>query len=96
MLTDSYIKYLMCDVNSLYTYFNRRRRVGLDDIKRNLMLLEREKDAFIPDHYYRLGSEHSFEGINTLAEVFVKGISRLADKYLEYHGDKLYVKAELQ
>jgi len=96
MLTDSYIKYLMCDVNNLYTYFNRRRRVGLDDIKRNLMLLEREKDAFIPDHYYRLGSEHSFEGINTLAEVFVKGISRLADKYLEYHGDKLYVKAELQ
>lgn len=96
MQTDSYIKYLMCDVNSLYTYFNRRRPVGLDDIKRNLMLLEREKDAFIPDHYYRLGSEHSFEGINTLAEVFVKGISRLADKYLEYHGDKLYVKAELQ
>lgn len=96
MLTESYIKYLLCDVNSLYTYFNRRRRVGLDDIKRNLMLLEREKDAFIPDHYYRLGLEHSFEGVNTLAEVFVEGIFRLADKYLEYHGDKLYVKAELQ
>ena len=46
MLTDSYIKYLMCDVNSLYTYFNIGRRVGLDDVKRNLMLLEREKDAF--------------------------------------------------
>lgn len=96
MLTDSYIKYLLCDVDSLYSYFNRKRLVDMGDLKRNLMLLERKNNITIPDHYYRIGLEHSFSDIDTLSEVFVKGLVRLADKYLEYHGDGLFVKAELQ
>ncbi len=96
MLTDSYIKYLLCDVDNLYTYYYCNKSVCLDDVKRSLMLLERMNNVSIPDHYYRLGLEHSFTGINTLADVFVEGLVRLANKYLEYHGDKLYVKAELQ
>lgn len=70
MLTDSYIKYLLCDVDSLYSYFNRKRLVDMGDLKRNLMLLERKNNITIPDHYYRIGLEHSFSDIDTLSEVF--------------------------
>lgn len=96
MLTDSYIKYLLCDVYSLYTYYYRKKRVSLDDIKRSLMMLERENNVSIPDHYYRLGAEHSFSEINNLSEVFVKGLTSMSEKFLEYHGNRLYVRAELQ
>ena len=67
----------------------------LRDVRRNLMLIERENNRHIPDHYYRLGQERSFGGINMLSEVFTVGLCRLAGEYLEIKGDMVYVKAEM-
>lgn len=96
MLTQSYLRYLFSDDYSLHSYFMEKKAVTLNDIRRSLMLIERQNNVFIPDHYYRLGQENSFEGINSLGELFTKGLSRLANEYLESRENRIYVKAELQ
>ena len=67
----------------------------LADIKRNLMLAERKNNLHIPDHYYRLGQERSFEKIDYISELFTKGLRCLADEYLEIRNGNIYVKAEM-
>lgn len=94
MYTVSYLKYLLSDDTSLQSYYVKRKAVTLDDVKRSLMLIERENDRHIPDHYYRLGQERSFAGIHSLSELFTIGLRRLADDYLELRNDRIYVKAD--
>ena len=94
MLTQSYLRYLFSDNHSLHSYFEERKAVSLADIKRSLMLIERQNNVFIPDHYYRLGQESSFSGLNSLGELFTVGLCRLADEYLENRNGRIYVKAE--
>ena len=81
MLNQSYLRYLFSDNHSLHSYYEERKLVSLDDIKRSLMLIERQNNVFIPDHYYRLGQEKSFAGLNSLGALFTVGLSRLANKY---------------
>ena len=76
MLTQSYLRYLFSDNHSLYTYFVEKKEVTLNDIKRSLMLIERQNNVFIPDHYYRLGQENSFDKLNSLGELFTVGLTR--------------------
>lgn len=96
MLTQSYLRYLFSDHYSLNSYYRERKQVSLDDIKRSLMLIERQNNVFIPDHYYRLGQENSFTGLNSLGALFTVGLSRLANEYLENRENRIYVKTELQ
>lgn len=96
MLNQSYLRYLFSDNHSLHSYYEERKLVSLDDIKRSLMLIERQNNVFIPDHYYRLGQEKSFAGLNSLGALFTVGMSRLANEYLENRENRIYVKAELQ
>lgn len=93
MYTESYIRYLLCDDVSLQKYYINREPVSLDDIRRSLMLVEREQNRYIPDHYYRLGQTQSFEGIFHISELFTVGLPRLADNYLELRNGIIYVKA---
>lgn len=95
MYTESYLRYLLNDNHSLRQYYEEKRLVTLDDIKRNLMLAERRNNYFIPDHYYRLGQNKSFAGINHLSELFTCGLKSLANEYLEIRDAKIYVKAEM-
>ena len=94
MYTQSYLRYLLGDDVSLHRYYYDKRPVSLNDIKRNLLLLEREHNFHIPDHYYRLGQEESFNGIDHISDLFTKGLRGLANYYLELRNGVLYVKAE--
>lgn len=94
MYTQSYLRYLLSDDISLQQYFVGRHRVELDDIERNLMLFERDNDRHIPDHYYRLGKEKTFEDIRHKSELFTIGLKRLANEFLEMRNGVVYVKAE--
>ena len=73
MYTESYLRYLLSDDASLQQYYVSRKRVSLDDVKRNLMLIERENNRQIPDHYYRLGQEKSFKDIEFVSQLFTVG-----------------------
>lgn len=94
MAVQSHLRYLLSDRLSLYQYFVEASPVSLKDITRNLMLTERENNIYIPDHYYRLGSERSFEDIKNIGELFTVGLSKLADAYLEWKDNIVYVKEE--
>lgn len=83
MLTQSYLRYLFSDNHSLHSYYVEKKSVSLNDIKRSLMLIERQNNVFIPDHYYRLGQENSFAKLNSLGELFTVGLTKLANEYLE-------------
>lgn len=94
MYTQSYLRYLLGDGESLRLYYDYRQPVQLDDIKRNLMLMERKNNYRIPDHYYRLGQKKSFDGIEYIGQLFTIGLRNLADEYLEIRSGVIYVKAE--
>ncbi len=96
MITQSYLKYLLVDEASLHRYYIDKEYVGVDDIKRSLMLEERRNNIYIPDHHYRLGQEKTFEGISRLSDIFTQGLYQLSLTYLEFRKNKIYVKASKQ
>ena len=94
MKSESYLRYLLSDNVSLRKYFHERKGVSLKEVSRSLLIRVRALEYVVPDHYYRLGTEASFLNINGLGELFTIGLPRLADEYLEIHGDRVYVKGE--
>ncbi|MDR0892928.1 MAG: hypothetical protein LBN24_09980 [Mediterranea sp.] len=86
------IKYLLCDDESLFDYVNERPYPTLDDVKRRLLLIDRQTDIRVPDNYYRLNQQYSFHKIDNLTQVLTKGLLRIANDYLELHGQRLYVR----
>lgn len=96
MNAQSFIKHLMTDSKSLYKYFVEAQPVSLEDVKMSLMLAERESDVHVPDHHYRLGVEKTFENISHLGELFTVGLSEMADEYLSWENNTVYVNAERQ
>lgn len=94
MKTDSYLRYILTDNASLKKYYNEHSAVLLKDIKRSVLLNVRKQQYSVPDHYYRLGLESTFAGINYLSGVFTIGLPHLASDYLEFHDKCVYVKAE--
>lgn len=91
---DSYLRYLLTDNISLRRYYKDKKSATLQDIWRSMLLKARELHYSVPDHYYRLGTEYSFESINELSELFTIGLPRLADDYLEMKDDIIYVRGE--
>ena len=94
MKSNSYLQYLLSDNSSLRKYYKECTGVSLQDIKRSMLLKVRERGYSVPDHYYRLGTEFSFWGIDELSELFTKGLPKLADEYLEIRERQIFVKGE--
>ena len=94
MAVQNHLRYLLSDGKSLYKYFIEGLPVSLTDVKRSLMLVERENNIYIPDHHYRLGSEMSFDGIKEMSELFTVGLAKVAGEYLESKAYVVYVKEE--
>lgn len=95
MVTQSIIRHLLSDDKSLRDYLHGRE-VSFEDVKRRLLLLERLEKRHIPDHFYRMNQQLSLQNINTISDVFIRGLSSLADEYLEMIGDRIYVKQAMQ
>lgn len=93
-LRSRYFRHLLCDTKSLSRYFKECSRVTLQDVRRDLMLIERKGNTAMPDHFYRLGQEKAFEGMERMADLFLMGLASVAEELLEYRGDRLYVKAD--
>lgn len=91
MVTSSLVKHFLSDKDSLSDYLNHKTPT-FDDVKRRLLLLERQENRQIPDHYYRLNQEKSFKGIESLGDLIRIGLYRLAEDHLELRGSRIYVK----
>ena len=95
METTSIIKHLLCDNDSLSSYF-KGKLVSFDDIKRRMLLIERMGNRFIADHYYRLSQEKSFKEIISIAGVLCKGLLQISDEHLEFRRNRIHVKQDKQ
>lgn len=95
MVASPVTQYLLSDIDSLADY-ERGDKLSFEDVKRRLLLLKRLEDRDVPDHYYRLNQEKSFDGIETLGELIRIGLFRLADEHLELRGNRIYVKQNKQ
>lgn len=94
MKSDSYLRFLLSDNCSLRKYYRERVAVSLQDVRRSMLLKVREQGYSVPDHYYRLGTEFSFSGVDELSELFTIGLPKLADEYLEIREGQVFVKGE--
>lgn len=95
MVSNSLIRHLLSDKHSLEDY-NNAHVPSFEDVRRRLLLLERNEKSSIPDHYYRLKSENSFNNIDSLADTIRVGLYRLAKEHLELRNNKIYVKQNRQ
>ena len=93
MRSNSHISYLLTDHLSLSSY-QKGEDVTLDDIQRRLKLKAREQNHVIPNHYLKLVSDGSFRGITKKSQIFTKGLTQLADDFLEKRNNRIYVKVE--
>lgn len=93
MRSNSHISYLLTDHLSLSSY-QEGEDVTLDDIQRRLKLKAREQNHVIPNHYLKLVSDGSFRGITKKSQIFTKGLTQLADDFLEKRNNRIYVKVE--
>ncbi len=94
MKNESYLRYLLSDNLSLNKYYKEHKAVSLKDIQRSVLLRVRSRQYFVPDHYYRLGTEYSFDKIKTISNIFTIGLNSLANEYLELHKGRVYVKGD--
>ena len=94
MVASPVTQYLLSDIDSLVDY-ERGDKLSFEDVRR-LLLQKRQENRDVPDHYYRLNQEKSFEGIETLGELIRIGLFRLADECLELRGSRIYVKQQRQ
>lgn len=92
MNSESCIRYFLDDNKSLDKYFRQHKPASLADVKCSTLLRAREYRYYVPDHYYRLGNEQSFDGIKELSQLFTVGLPRLAGEYLEIVQGKVAVK----
>lgn len=96
MVSHLLIGYLLSDRDSLVDY-TRLFAPAYSDVKRRLLLLHRQQNRAIPDHYYRLAQEKCFEGIDSsLSELIRLGLYRLAKEHLELRDNRIYVKQTKQ
>lgn len=95
MNTASLLKHFLNDEASLQGYI-AEQVATFDDVKRRVFLLERLENRSLPDHHYRLLNEQSFININSISEIFTKGLPDLAINMLEIKGSQIQVKLEQQ
>jgi adenosine deaminase len=91
MVTHSLITHFLADRDSLLQY-QKGEIPAFNDVKRRMLLLERGENNCIPDHYYRMNQEKSFDGIYSLSDSLRIGLYRIADKHLELRKNRIFVK----
>ena len=96
MHTDSYLRHLLNNEYILRSYYDKQTSVSLEEVKRTVLLMERMTAVQVPDHYYRLGIEQTFEKIEKLSQLFTIGLTRISEDFLEIRQKKVYVQAEKQ
>ncbi|MBO7048716.1 MAG: hypothetical protein J6W62_07395 [Spirochaetia bacterium] len=90
---ESQIKFFQCDMISLNDY-HHGYRVSFDDVKRRLLLKQRELNVGISDNCYKLNQKKSFYGIDSFISFFTKAIPDYIKKYLYINQTKIYVKED--
>ncbi|MDI3321411.1 hypothetical protein [Pinibacter soli] len=85
------LKFLLTDTESLARY-NHGKFVSFADVKRRLFLKAREQNRAVPDSHYLLAREETFRSIESIGEIFTKGLKELSEEYLELLGKRVYVK----
>jgi len=95
MKIDSVLRHLMTDDESLSAYLEGFT-VDFRDVKRRMLLKERNENNRIPDHHYRLIQEQTFENINNLGAILRTGLYNLAAARLQISGDRIFVQQQKQ
>lgn len=91
MNTQSILRHLLCDKESLSQYY-AGEPVEFEDVKRRMLGLERGEDRYLPDHHYRLLSSKTFNGIRNIAGVFTDGIHELTIDLLDIKLNQILIK----
>ena len=91
----SIIRYLLSDTESLSSYY-QAEAVSFEDLRRRLLLLERNTDKMVPDQFYRLKLERDLYQIDTLSKVLLDGLYKIAEEYLCINDNVVYIKYDKQ
>lgn len=90
---ESQIRFFQRDMISLDDY-HRGYRVTFNDVKRRLLLKQRELNVGISDNCYKLNQEKSFYGIDSFVSFFTKAIPDYINHYLNIDQTKIFVKED--
>jgi len=86
-------KYLFDDIESLEKYYSNEfpeiKHVGLSSF-----LKKRDENRNLPDHYYRLEKEVFFNHVNSISDLFVDSIPKIANEFLFLEGHNLFIESE--
>lgn len=89
------LKFLLTDTESL-AHYGLGKFVSFADARRRLFLKAREQNSALPDSYYLLAQEETFRNIDSIGEIFTKGLKELSEEYLEFDTKRVYVKITKQ
>lgn len=86
------LKYLFDDIESLEKYYSNEF-VDIKHVGINSFLKKRDENRNLPDHYYRLEKEEFFKDVNSIGDLFVVSIPKMADRFLSIEGQDLVVRS---
>ncbi|QBQ42872.1 hypothetical protein E2P86_17700 [Sphingobacterium psychroaquaticum] len=86
-------KYLFDDIESLEKYYSSEFP-DIKDIGLSSFLKKRDENRNLPDHYYRLEKEEFFRDVNTIADLFLVAIPKIANEFLSIERQSISVKSE--
>lgn len=95
MIEIPFFAYFASDINSLYAY-EHHKTVPVADVQRRLLACARKVNPYLPDYVYNnryQGEEPDIAPAN-MAELIIKGLANLAQRYMEKVNGHLYVKRE--
>ncbi|MGN7820167.1 hypothetical protein ACTJJB_08545 [Chitinophaga sp. 22536] len=87
--------FFLSDNESLAHYSNCKF-VSFSDVKRRLFLKAREQNRSMPDSYFLLAQEETFRNVASISGIMTRGLRELADGYLEFSEQRVYVKSNRQ
>jgi hypothetical protein len=89
------LKYLLTDKESLSKY-----SMGIfpnyEDVRRRMFLIARDQNKALPDHFYRLAQENTFNKLGSLGKIVTHGLMDLASANLELENTKIYIQSNKQ
>lgn len=94
-MVDLCLRQILMDILTLRDYA-AGDSVSWMDIRRRLMLNEREVDPTIPDHLYRsaLVAQVDEQGIDSLSKLLTQGLGSLASLYIQEKNSIMHIKSE--
>lgn len=84
-------KNICSDSYSLNQYL-KDKNIDIEDIKRNLFILERSKDFSKPDHLYKMKRDAVFNKINTIRSLIINIFSQICEELIMYKGSQIHIK----